>query len=216
MITLQFNSLGLDVAEQRQGHSNPYHAPGSVPSSDLPIPPIYSKTNPADTPLIYAGHFQDEALSSIWPTPAWLPKSATARRRSVRHSQRRAKTGRSHPADPPPWSMAQPGRTRSAIVAGNVNRRRPAPGLPQWRQLMSCSCRATTGPSSAAHQPRRSLLMCIDDVENAARGRLDERGAVISRTSSRQPGADIIGGGAGDPSRRSPCATDQHALPKSI
>src|ERR1700693_4892529 len=51
LITLQFVlDLNIDVAEQQvQAAISP--APPSLPAN-LPTPPIYSKTNPADTPVL--------------------------------------------------------------------------------------------------------------------------------------------------------------------
>src|ERR1700761_9047097 len=51
VITLQFNlSLSIDVAEQEVQQS--INASGTFLPPDLPTPPIYAKTNPADTPII--------------------------------------------------------------------------------------------------------------------------------------------------------------------
>jgi multidrug efflux pump len=51
VITLQFNlSLNIDVAEQEVQQS--INASGTFLPADLPIPPLYSKTNPADTPIL--------------------------------------------------------------------------------------------------------------------------------------------------------------------
>jgi multidrug efflux pump len=51
VIVLQFNlSLGLDVAEQ-EVQSSMNSAQSFLPS-DLPTPPVYSKTNPADAPVL--------------------------------------------------------------------------------------------------------------------------------------------------------------------
>src|SRR6201994_4738845 len=51
VITLQFNlSLNIDIAEQKVQQS--INASGTYLPADLPTPPIYSKTNPADTPII--------------------------------------------------------------------------------------------------------------------------------------------------------------------
>jgi multidrug efflux pump len=51
VITLQFTlSLSIDVAEQEVQQS--INAAGTFLPSDLPIPPIYAKTNPADTPIL--------------------------------------------------------------------------------------------------------------------------------------------------------------------
>src|SRR5471032_3199397 len=51
VITLQFSlDLGLDVAEQEVQAS--INAAGNLLPSDLPAPPIYSKVNPADAPVL--------------------------------------------------------------------------------------------------------------------------------------------------------------------
>jgi multidrug efflux pump len=54
VITLQFNlSLDIDVAEQEVQQA--INASGTYLPADLPNPPIYSKTNPADAPVITLG-----------------------------------------------------------------------------------------------------------------------------------------------------------------
>ncbi len=51
VITLQFTlALSIDVAEQEVQQS--INASGTFLPPDLPIPPIYSKTNPADAPIL--------------------------------------------------------------------------------------------------------------------------------------------------------------------
>src|ERR1700752_689897 len=51
VITLQFNlSLNIDVAEQEVQQA--INAAGTYLPPDLPAPPLYSKTNPADTPIL--------------------------------------------------------------------------------------------------------------------------------------------------------------------
>src|SRR6201996_5704746 len=51
IITLQFNlSLNIDVAEQEVQES--INAAGPYLPPDLPVPPLYAKTNPADTPVL--------------------------------------------------------------------------------------------------------------------------------------------------------------------
>jgi hypothetical protein len=51
VITLQFNlSLNIDIAEQEVQEA--INASGSYLPADLPNPPIYSKTNPADAPIM--------------------------------------------------------------------------------------------------------------------------------------------------------------------
>ncbi|MGZ5152816.1 MAG: efflux RND transporter permease subunit, partial [Burkholderiales bacterium] len=51
VITLQFSlDLGLDVAEQEVQAA--INAASNLLPSDLPVPPIYNKVNPADTPIM--------------------------------------------------------------------------------------------------------------------------------------------------------------------
>src|ERR1700682_5908180 len=51
VITLQFTlDLNIDVAEQQVQAA--INAAGTFLPKDLPTPPIYSKTNPADTPIL--------------------------------------------------------------------------------------------------------------------------------------------------------------------
>ncbi|MGH8461480.1 MAG: MdtB/MuxB family multidrug efflux RND transporter permease subunit [Stenotrophobium sp.] len=54
VITLQFSlALSLDIAEQEVQAA--INAAGTFLPSDLPAPPIYSKVNPADTPILTLG-----------------------------------------------------------------------------------------------------------------------------------------------------------------
>ena len=51
MITLQFNlKLALDIAEQTVQAA--INAANNFLPNDLPMPPIYNKVNPADTPIL--------------------------------------------------------------------------------------------------------------------------------------------------------------------
>src|SRR6202035_3734986 len=51
LITLQFSlDLSIDIAEQEVQAA--INAAGSFLPKDLPTPPIYSKTNPADAPIL--------------------------------------------------------------------------------------------------------------------------------------------------------------------
>src|SRR5580658_2867107 len=51
VITLQFSlALNIDIAEQEVQQS--INASGTYLPADLPVPPVYSKTNPADAPIL--------------------------------------------------------------------------------------------------------------------------------------------------------------------
>ncbi len=63
VITLQFNlDLNLDIAEQEVQAA--INAGSNLLPSDLPMPPVYSKVNPADTPIITLA-----VTSSTMPLP---------------------------------------------------------------------------------------------------------------------------------------------------
>src|SRR5580704_3528226 len=65
VITLQFTlSLDIDIAEQEVQQS--INASGTYLPADLPVPPVYTKTNPADTPILtLALSSPDLALSKV-------------------------------------------------------------------------------------------------------------------------------------------------------
>src|SRR5579871_4438741 len=59
VITLQFNlSLNIDVAEQEVQQS--INASGTYLPADLPVPPVYTKSNPADAPVLTLALTSDE------------------------------------------------------------------------------------------------------------------------------------------------------------
>ena len=101
VITLQFNlSLSIDIAEQEVQQS--INASGTYLPADLPAPPIYSKTNPADTPILtLALTSQDLPLSKVEDLgghAAGAQDFAVARGGAGEH-QRRAQAGGADPGE---------------------------------------------------------------------------------------------------------------------
>ncbi len=102
VITLQFNlSLNIDIAEQEVQQA--INAAGTYLPADLPNPPIYSKTNPADAPIITLGAdlgdrpaFQDRGSGRHAAGAKNLP---AFRRRAGEH-RRRSKAGGADPGQP--------------------------------------------------------------------------------------------------------------------
>jgi len=69
VIVLQFDlTLNIDIAEEEVQSS--INAAQSFLPSSLPAPPVYSKTNPADAPVLTLA-----ITSRIWSTPASRPSS---------------------------------------------------------------------------------------------------------------------------------------------
>src|SRR5271166_3571273 len=125
VITLQFTlSLNIDVAEQEVQQS--INASGTYLPPDLPTPPIYSKTNPADAPVltlaltsdaIPLSKVEDLADTRLAPKMSQLPGVGLV---SISGGQKPAVRIQANPT-----AMAAYGLNledlRSAIIAANVN-----------------------------------------------------------------------------------------------
>src|SRR5690348_2221865 len=125
VITLQFNlSLNIDIAEQEVQQS--INASGTYLPPDLPTPPIYAKTNPADTPILTLAltskelalsKVEDLADTRLAPKISQLPGVGLV---SISGGQKPAVRIQANPT-----SLASYGLNledlRSALVAANVN-----------------------------------------------------------------------------------------------
>ena len=127
VITLQFKlSLNIDVAEQEVQQS--INASGTFLPPDLPTPPFYSKTNPADTPILTLAltsktmaAFQSGGSGRHSPGAQDL---ATCRASGLVTHQRRPKARGADPGQPHHAGFLRPQsgrRAQSAITAANVN-----------------------------------------------------------------------------------------------
>ena len=106
IITLQFTlELGLDVAEQQVQAA--INAAFTYLPADLPIPPVYSKVNPADAPILTLA-----LTSKTMSLPAGggpgghevRAEDLPVARRRAREYLRRPAPGRAHPGQPRrPW-----------------------------------------------------------------------------------------------------------------
>ena len=99
VITLQFAlDLNIDVAEQEVQAA--INASGTFLPRDLPNPPIYSKTNPADAPVLTLALTSKTLPLVAGRGPgrhaAGAEDFAAVRRRPGQH-QRRPEAGRAHP-----------------------------------------------------------------------------------------------------------------------
>src|ERR1700682_1216797 len=125
VITLQFNlALDIDVAEQEVQQS--INASGTYLPPDLPAPPIYSKTNPADTPILTLAltsselplsKVEDLADTRLAPKMSQLPGVGLV---SISGGQKPAVRIQANPT-----AMASHGLNledlRSSLVAASVN-----------------------------------------------------------------------------------------------
>src|ERR1700759_5612331 len=125
VITLQFNlSLNIDVAEQEVQQS--INASGTFLPPDLPTPPIYAKTNPADTPILTLAltsntlalsHVEDLADTRLAPKISQLPGVGLV---SISGGQKPAVRIQANPTMLASYGINLED-VRSAIASANVN-----------------------------------------------------------------------------------------------
>jgi multidrug efflux pump len=205
VITLQFNlSLSIDIAEQEVQQS--INASGTFLPADLPTPPIYSKTNPADTPILTLAltstdlplsKVEDLADTRLAPKISQLPGVGLV---SISGGQKPAVRIQANPT-----SMASYGLNledlRTAIVAANVNQAKgnfdgahQAYQIGANDQLLSSSDYAPLIIAYKNGAPVKlvDVAAVIDDAENLREAAwMNETPAVILNIQ-RQPGANII------------------------
>jgi multidrug efflux pump len=205
VITLQFNlSLGIDVAEQEVQQS--INASGTFLPSDLPIPPIYSKTNPADTPILtlaltskteQLSHVEDLADTRLAPKISQLPGVGLV---SISGGQKPAVRIRANPTVLASYGLNLED-LRSAIVAGNVNQAKGNFDGPHQAYQIGANDQLLSSDDyrplivayrNGAPVKLTDLADVIDDVENTRQAAwMNEVPAVIMNIQ-RQPGANII------------------------
>jgi multidrug efflux pump len=205
VITLQFNlSLSIDVAEQQVQQS--INAAGTYLPPDLPTPPIYSKSNPADTPILTLAltsnelplsKVEDLADTRLAPKISQLPGVGLV---SISGGQKPAVRIQANPT-----SMAFYGLNledlRSALVAANVNQAKGSFDGPHQAyqigandQLLSSSDYAPLIIAYRNGSPIKltDVATVTDDTENVRQAAwMNDVPAVIVNIQ-RQPGANII------------------------
>src|SRR6185503_16489821 len=125
VITLQFSlSLSIDVAEQEVQQS--INASGTFLPVDLPTPPTYSKTNPADTPILTLAltsaelplsKVEDLADTRLAPKISQLPGVGLV---SISGGQKPAVRIQANPTALASYGLNMED-LRTALVAANVN-----------------------------------------------------------------------------------------------
>ena len=174
IITLQFDlSVALDVAEQ--GVQSAINAASNLVPSDLPAPPVYSKVNPADAPIV-----------TLALTSATLPLPQVQNLADTRFAQklsqvpgvgpgdavRRTAAGRAHPGESAGARRQRPGHGGPAVrdrrrqrEEGQGQLRRPDPRLQHRRQRP-----AALGRGVSRHR-RRLARRRADPPVGRGRGR---------------------------------------------
>ncbi len=205
IITLQFNlNLNIDVAEQEVQES--INAAGTYLPPDLPTPPIYSKSNPADAPVLTLAlssdtlplsKVEDLADTRLTPKISQLPGVGLV---SISGGQKPAVRIRANPT-----LLASYGINledlRSAIVAANVNQAKGSFDGPHQNYQIGANDQLL---SSADYRPlivayrngspvkMTDVATVEDDVENVRQAAwMNDTPAVIVNIQ-RQPGANVI------------------------
>src|SRR6202030_2726829 len=205
VITLQFNlTLNIDVAEQEVQQS--INASGTYLPTDLPVPPIYAKTNPADTPILTLAltskndplsKVEDLADTRLAPKISQLPGVGLV---SISGGQKPAVRIRANPT-----SLASYGfdleDLRTATTAANVNQAKGNFDGPHQSfqigsndQLLSSADYAPLiiAYRNGAPVKLTDVASVVDDTENVRQAAwMNEIPAVILNIQ-RQPGANII------------------------
>ena len=205
VITLQFNlSLSIDIAEQEVQQS--INASGTYLPADLPTPPAYSKTNPADTPILTLAltstdlplsKVEDLADTRLSPKISQLPGVGLV---SISGGQKPAVRIQANPT-----AMASYGLNledlRTAIVAANVNQAKGNfDGARQGYQIGANDQLLTSGDYSAlivaykngAPIKLTDVATILDDVENVRQAAWMNQTPAVILNIQRQPGANII------------------------
>src|SRR5579864_1055156 len=205
VITLQFNlSLSIDIAEQEVQQS--INASGTYLPPDLPTPPIYSKTNPADTPILtLALTSKDLALSEVEdladthlaPKISQLPGVGLV---SISGGQKPAVRIEANPT-----ALASNGLNmedlRSTLVAANVNQAKGSFDGPHQAyqigandQLLSSSDYAPliVAYRNGAPVKLSDVATVVDDAENIHQAAWMNNVPAVIVNIQRQPGANII------------------------
>src|SRR5476651_1673494 len=205
VITLQFNlSLNIDVAEQEVQQA--INAASTYLPTDLPNPPIYSKTNPADAPII-----------TLALTSESLPLSKIEDLADTRLAQKISQlsgvglvsiVGGQKPAvriQANPTALSAYGINlediRTAVAAANTNQAKGSFNGPlQTYQIGANDQLLTSGDYASLVVAYRNnapvrlsdVANVIDDTENNRQAAWMNKTPAIIVNIQRQPGANII------------------------
>src|SRR3984957_10997635 len=205
VITLQFNlSLDIDIAEQEVQQS--ITASGTYLPADLPVPPVYTKTNPADAPIltlaltskeIPLSQVEDLADTRLAPKISQLPGVGLV---SIGGGQKPAVRIQANPAQLASYGLNLED-LRTALVAANVNQAKGNFDGPHQSyqinandQLLSSQDYAglVVAYKNGAPVKLTDVASVEDSVENIRQAAwMNEVPAVILNIQ-RQPGANTI------------------------
>jgi multidrug efflux pump len=205
MITLQFSlALSLDVAEQEVQAA--INAANSFLPTDLPMPPIYSKVNPADTPIITLAissqtlplpKVEDLVDTRLAPKLSQIPGVGLV---SVGGGQRPAVRIQANPQ-----ALAAKGinldDVRTAIGTANVNMAKGSFDGPMQASTLDANDQLKSADEyrnliiawkNGAPVRLRDIADVVDGAENVRLAAWANQTPAIILNIQRQPGANVI------------------------
>lgn len=204
-ITLQFSlDLSLDVAEQQVQAS--INASFTYLPRDLPIPPVYSKVNPADAPILTLGltsdtmplsKVEDLADTRFAQKISQLPGVGLV---SISGGQRPAVRVHANPT-----ALAAYGLTladvRAAVTASNVNQAKGSFDGPRLSYIIGANDQLFSSKDyhslviayrNGAPVRLSDVADVIDDAENVRQAAWMNNSPAVIVNIQRQPGANVI------------------------
>jgi multidrug efflux pump len=205
VITLEFNlNLNIDIAEQEVQQS--INASGTYLPADLPTPPLYSKTNPADTPILTLAlssstlplsKVEDLADTRLAPKISQLAGVGLV---SISGGQKPAVRIQANPSQLASYGINMED-LRSTIIAANVNQAKGNFDGPRQSyqigandQLLSSSDYANLVVSykNGAPVEMTKVADVVDSVEDVHEAAWMNSTPAVIVNIQRQPGANII------------------------
>jgi multidrug efflux pump len=205
VITLQFTlNLGLDVAEQEVQAA--INAALTLLPSDLPNPPVYSKVNPADPPILTLGltstalplpQIEDLADTRLAQKIAQLPGVGLV---SISGGQRPAVRVQANPTALAAYGLTLEG-LRTEVSAANVNQAKGSFDGPQQSSTIGASDQLLTSrdyrPLIIAYHNNAPVTLAdvgdvIDDAENVRLAAWMNSVPAVILNIQRQPGVNVI------------------------
>jgi multidrug efflux pump len=205
IITLQFTlELGLDVAEQQVQAA--INAAFTYLPSDLPTPPVYSKVNPADAPILTLAltsktmslpQVEDLADTRFAQKISQLPGVGLV---SISGGQRPAVRIHVNPEALAAYNLTLED-VRAALVAANVNQAKGSFDGPRQSYIIDANDQLFTAgqyrPLIIAYRngaPVRlsDVAEAVDDAENVQQAAWMNNTPAVIVNIQRQPGANVI------------------------
>jgi multidrug efflux pump len=205
VITLQFAlTLNIDIAEQEVQQS--INASGTYLPADLPVPPVYSKTNPADAPILTLALTSDEIPLSqvedlvdtrLAPKISQLPGIGLV---SISGGQKPAVRIQANPTQLASYGLNLED-LHTALVAANVNEAKGNFDGPHQSyqigandQLLSSAdySALVIAYKNGAPIKLTDVATVRDDIENVRQAAWMNQTPAVILNIQRQPGANII------------------------